>query len=99
MDPLNHGLLSAKLEAYGLDSKFSCFLQSCLTKQCQRNRIGNTFKDWENITPDVLQGLILGLFLFNIYMNNIFFHIGTSDLCNYVADSTLYTAGKSLSVW
>lgn len=86
---LNHRLLSAKLEASDLDSEFSSFLQSYLTKPYQRTRIGNALSDWENVIAGVPQGLILGTLLFNISMNNIFFYTEISDLCNYVAVSTM----------
>lgn len=39
----------AKLEADGLDSESSSFLQSYLNKRYQRSRIEDGVSDWENI--------------------------------------------------
>ena len=44
------------------------------------------------------QGLILGLFLFGIFMNDFFLSVEKSNLCNYADESTRYAADNSLSV-
>ena len=46
-DTLNHILLIAELETYGLDSTSSSYLESCSTKRYQGTRIGNAFSDWK----------------------------------------------------
>ena len=93
-DTLNHKSLIAKLEAYGLDSETSSFLQSYLTSAIPMH----TFSDWESIIAGVIQGFILKPLLFNIFINDVFFFRGKYDLCDHAYDSSLYTADKPLSV-
>ena len=44
-DSLNHDLLLAKLDAYGLDNTV-CFMRSYLTNRLQRCKIINSFSEW-----------------------------------------------------
>ena len=93
-DTLNHKPLIAKLEAYGLDSETSSFLQSYLTERYQCTRTDMDFSDWESL----IQGFILKPLLFNIIINDVFFFRRKYDLCDHAYDSSLHTADKSFSV-
>ena len=97
-DTLNHKPLIAKLEAYGLDSETSSFLQSYLTERYQCTRIDNALSEWESLIAEVIQGFILKPLLFNIFINDVFFFRRKYDLCDHAYDSSLYIADKSLSV-
>ena len=98
-DSLNHDLLLAKPEAYGLDNNPVSFMRSYLTNRLQRCKINNSFSEWAKISAGVPQGSILGSLLFNIFTNDIFLFLQKCDLANYADDSTMYTSGKRASTF
>ena len=51
---------------------------------------------WEKIIAGVGQGSILGSILFNIFINNLFLFVSSSNLINYADDNTLYPFGLNL---
>ena len=67
---LNQQPLNAKLGIY--DQNPLDFAEY-LTELYKRIRIRNAFSDWESANVGVPQGSILGLLLFNIFMNDIVF--------------------------
>ena len=71
-DTINHDLLIAKLEAYGLETDALRYMKSYLTNRKQRVRVNKTFNEWERITTGMLQGSISGPLLFNIFLNDLF---------------------------
>jgi hypothetical protein len=52
--------------------------------------------EWEDIYKGDPQGSILGTVLFNIFINDIFYFIQESSLCNYADDNTLSYEGHNL---
>ena len=56
-DSLNHDLLLAKLEAYGLDNNAVSFMRSYLTNRLQGCKISNSFSEWAKISAGVLKDL------------------------------------------
>ena len=90
-DSLNHDLLLTTLEAYdnigGICNNAVSFMRSYRTI----GKINNSFSEWVKISAGVLQGSILGLLLFNIFINDILFPL-KCDLANYADDSATYTS-------
>ena len=71
-DSINHSLLLAKLKVYGFSNQALNLLQSYLFNRFQRSIINGSFSSWNEVITGVFQGSILGLLLFNIFLNDIF---------------------------
>ena len=72
-------------------------IKSYLENRWQRTKIDTTFSTWSELLPGVPQGSVLGPLLFNIYINDIFFIIEQTNVCNYADDTTLYVCDKNLN--
>ena len=59
-DYIDHQLLIAKPNAYGLDTDSLYFLPSCLEKMKQRTMVNGSYSNFDDIFSGVSQGSILG---------------------------------------
>ena len=85
---LPHDLLVAKLEAYDLDTKTLKLMLSYLSGRKQCVKVKNSFSLLKLILFDIPHGSILEPIFFNIFMNDIFFLLG-SHLHNSADDNTV----------
>ena len=95
-DCIPHDLLIAKLECYGIDKIGLSLTLDSLSRWKQRTKIGSSNSSWYNIIRGVPQVSILGLSRFNIFIDDIFFVITLSEVCNFVDDNTFYSSNKEL---
>ena len=65
-------------------------IKSYLTNRWQRNKLNTGFSKWTEILLGVLQGSALVPLSFNIYINDLFFSIENTNVCNYADDTTFY---------
>ena len=95
-DTLNHNLLIAKLGAYGFERDSLSFMKSYINDRQQRVRVNNNFSSWKKVTARLPQGSILAPLLFNIFINDLFLFVPSSNLSNYADDNTLYASGFNM---
>lgn len=96
-DTIDHNLLIAKLNAYGMDRNSVSIILSYLKDRKQRLKINSSFSDFLLILVGVPQGSILGPILFNIFINDIFYFLTCTEMCNYADDNTIYTSASSIN--
>ena len=90
---LSHDLLVAKLEEYGLDTKAPKLMLSYLSGHSVKIR--NSFSFLKLILSDIPHGSILEPIFFNIFMNDIFFLLG-SDLHNFADDNNVTAVAETI---
>ena len=87
---LPHDLLLAKLSAYGFDESAITLIASY-----QHVKIGSTFSSYLEILGGAPQGSILGLILFNVFINDFIFFIQETEVSNFADDTTLYSCSPN----
>ena len=82
-DCIDHQLLIAKLNGYGVDTNSLYILASYLEKRNQRTKVNSSCSNFGDIFSGVPQGFILGPLLFNIYICDLFWNwrFRYSQLC------------------
>ena len=67
------------------------FILDYLTFRKQRTKVDSAYSKWSKIRWRIPQGSILGLYLFNIFINDIFMIIEQSAICNFADNNTLHS--------
>ena len=88
-DWISNDFIIAKLVAYDFDDTALQLIFSYLKNRKQCVRINKTYRNFDNIITGVPQGSIVGPFLFEFLINNLFSFIESSLTHNFADDNTL----------
>ena len=89
-DSLPHGLMIAKLHAYGFSIESCKYVLHYLSNRKQAVKIGSTKSNWQELKTGVPQGSLTGPLLFNIFINDFILQLrNTCSVYNYADDNTL----------
>ena len=92
-DCLPHNLLIAKLDPYGVGADSVKLVFSYLTDRKQKVKAGYSFTTWKCLSKGVPQGFVL----INIFINDFFYAIEHSQVCNFAGDDTTFACGETLN--
>ena len=95
-DTINHELLLAKLNAYVFDKNSLQIIQTYLSNCWQRTKINTSFSLWSTLLKSVPQGSVLRRILFNIFLNDLFFILKNTEICNFADDTTPHACDTNL---
>ncbi len=95
-DAFPHGLMIAKLRAYGISESACKFISSYLSFRQQRVKVGGDKGEWQYLKRGIPQGSVVGPLLFNIFQNDLFYFL--VRLYNYADDNTLSKSDKDVKV-
>ena len=91
---INHELLIAKLNAYRFTLSALKLVHDYLSGRKQRTRLANSYSTWFEILFGGPKGSVLGPFLFNIFLADLFFILNIIDIADYADDNTPHTSSN-----
>ena len=92
-------LTVAKLAAYGFNDKSLQLMRSYFKDLLNRVKVGKTTSDWNVPKRGCPQGSLFGPTLWNLYQNDLSYHINEiANLNMYADDHQMYIVGSDMSI-
>ena len=95
-DTVNHEILLAKLDNYGIRGVFNSCLRSYLTDRKQTTEVNNVVSQAESTLCGVPQGSVLGPLLFLLYINDIYKSSSLFAFYLFADDTSIILANNNL---
>ena len=95
-DCLEHELLIAKLNAYGFSLSTLRLIHDYLSHRKQRTRVNTPYSECLALMFGVLQGSILGPFLYKIFLADLFLIHSDIVIATFAYDNTPYLSAKNV---
>ena len=93
-DSLSHSLTITKLDAYGFGSSSLSLMRSFFDNRINRVKLNNATSEWKEMERGCPQGSSLGPLLWNMFQNDMSYHVENANLTMYADDHQLYKTGK-----